>query len=148
MVGANQMIIYTGSTMDCPHQGHVDLLKWCRILAVDDGKVVVALNTDEFIKEFKGKSPIMTYSERKAVIEALRYVDEVIPNEGGVDSKISILKVRPDMIVVGSDWLRKDYCKQMSFTPEWLEQQHIALTYIPRHLPISTSEIKRRIHET
>ena len=126
----------------------MDLFKWCRILAGENGKVIVSLNTDEFIAEFKGKPPIMSYQERKAVIEAIRYVDEVIPNEGGVDSKISILKVKPDMLVVGSDWLKKDYCKQMGFTPEWLEQQHIALTYIPRYIQISTTQIKQRIRES
>ena len=88
----------------------------------------------------------MCYDDRKQLLEALKtLVDEVIPNGGDEDSKPTILKVMPDVIVVGSDWLKKDYMKQMSFTPQWLEENSIALIYIPRHLDISSSKVKEKI---
>ena len=88
----------------------------------------------------------MSYKDREALLSSLHgLVDSVIPNIGGTDSKKSILKVKPDVIVVGSDWLKKDYCKQMSFTPEWLEKNKIALMYIPRYLDVSSTKIKERI---
>ena len=135
--------VYTGGTFDMIHRGHLDLLEWCRRLAGDDGVVYVALNSDDFVERFKGKTPITSFDDRKAILEALEgLVDTVIENIGGEDSKITIMQVKPDIIVVGSDWLKKDYCKQMSFTPDWLEENRIALAYIPRHLDISSTKIK------
>ena len=134
-------VVYTGGTFDLYHKGHVDLLRRCYKF----GEVVVALNTDEFVREYKGLSPVNTYEEREAVLLGCRYVDSVIPNEFGQDSKPTILKVKPDYIVVGSDWLKKDYLAQMSLTVEWLEEQAITLVYIPRVLKLSSTQIKERM---
>lgn len=134
-------IVYVGATFDVPHAGHWDLLRRAKEL----GYVVVALNTDEFVEKYKGKKPVNSYEEREAMLLGCRYVDEVIPNEYGADSKPTILKVQPDYIVVGSDWLRKDYCMQMGFTPTWLEEQNITLVYVPRIRKLSSTEIKERI---
>ncbi len=138
------MIVYSGGTMDLFHAGHVDLLKMCRWLSGPDGEVVVALNTDEFISRFKGAPPVMSYTEREAVLLACRYVDRVIPNSGGEDSRPAILKVNPDFIVIGSDWAKKDYYKQMGFDQDWLDQHGISLVYFPRTRVLSTTEIKLR----
>ena len=135
--------VYTGGTFDLPHRGHIDLLGWCREIAGEDGEVVVSLNTDEFVERYKGKRPVIKYGDRKAILEEFTsLVDRVVENVGGEDSKQTIMNVAPDIIVVGSDWLFKDYMKQMDFTPEWLEEQNIALCYIPRHRNISTTNIK------
>jgi len=88
---------------------------------------------------------VMTYQEREAVLLACQYVDRVIPNHGGTDSKPSILAVKPDLIVIGSDWAKKDYYKQMQFTTDWLDQHGIGLAYVPYSWGISSTEIKRRI---
>ncbi len=133
-------IVYTGGSFDFFHAGHVDLLRRCAEL----GKVVVALNTDEFIRQYKSE-PTQTYEERRDVIESCKYVWKVVPNESGADSKPTILKIKPQFLVIGSDWLRKDYMKQMRFTPEWLEEQDITLVYIPRVRPLSSTKIKQRI---
>lgn len=133
-------IVYTGGSFSQLHLGHIDLLKRCSEL----GYVVVALNKDDFIERYKGKKPIDSFEDRAEMLLSTRYVDEVIANEDGEDSKTTILKVNPDYIVIGSDWLKKDYCKQMGFTPEWLEQQNITLVYVPRHRDISTTKIKER----
>ena len=109
--------------------------------------MVVALNTDEFIQEFKGRPPLLTYDERKKALEGCKYVDEVIPNVGGADSKPSILQVKPDFVVIGSDWAGKDYYKQMQFTQEWLDDLGIVLIYVPYTVGISTTELKRRLNE-
>ena len=132
----------TVGTFDLGHYGHADLFSWCRSVA---NEVVVGVNTDDFIKRYKGKPPVLSYDERVGIIQAFRDVDEVLPNEAGEDSKPLILRVAPDIIVIGSDWMKKDYMKQMNLTPEWLEEQRIALMYIPRHIKISTSDIKARL---
>jgi cytidyltransferase-like protein len=142
------MIVYTGGTFDLFHAGHAYLLGQCRKLAGPDGKVVVALNTCAFVAAYKGKSPVNLYSEREDVLRACRYVDEVIRNAYGADSKPTIEAVRPDVIAIGIDWAGKDYYAQMQFTQQWLDDRGISLVYLPHPRPLSTSEIKNRILET
>lgn len=137
--------VYTGGTFDLFHSGHVNILKKCRELVGVDGKVFVSLNTDSFVESYKGRPPVCTYSERKQVLEACRYVDEVIENVGGADSKPAILSVKPDLIVIGSDWENRDYYSQMGFTSDWLKAHDIALLYVPYTEGISTTEIKLRV---
>lgn len=138
------MNIYTGGTFDLPHAGHVNFLRQCRRIA-GEGQVTVALNTDEFIQEYKGKAPIMTYKERAKVLMGLKYVDRVFPNKGGADSKPTIEEVKPDAIVIGSDWAKKDYYSQMQFTQEWLDERDILLIYVPYTEGVSTTNVKARI---
>lgn len=133
--------VYTGGTFDLIHSGHVNFLRRC----AEIGDVTVVLNTDEFIEQYKGKPPVMTYDERFAVLSEFRCVKNIFPNIGGKDSTISILEVDPDIIAIGSDWARKDYCKQMGFTQDWLDERNISLMYIPYTQGISTTELKRRI---
>lgn len=133
--------VYTGGTFDLFHAGHVNFLRQCAKL----GRVVVSLNPDWFIEKYKGKAPIIPYHDRKAVLEACKYVYEVIENSGGDDSKPAIEKAQPDFIVVGSDWAAKDYCSQMKFTKEWLYEHNIVLLYVSYTEGISTTEIKKRI---
>ena len=102
-------LVYCGGTFDYLHSGHVNFLRQCAKL----GDVIVSLNTDEFIKEYKGKPPIMSYEERKKVLKGCRYVWGVVPNIGGADSKPTIRETSPDIIAVGTDWAGKDYYKQM-----------------------------------
>lgn len=136
-------IVYCGGTFDLPHVGHVDFLRMCSRL----GKVVVSLNTDEFVKEFKGKKPIMSYEEREVMLLSNKYVYGVIPNMGGADSKIAISHVRPDIIAIGQDWAEKDYYKQMGFTQQWLNENDIVLVYLPRTIESSTTKIKKRVRK-
>ena len=133
--------VYTGGTFDLFHSGHANFLRQC----AEFGEVIVALNTDEFITAYKGKPPVMTYEEREAVLQACRYVSDVVPNTHGTDSKPTILNVEPDLIVIGSDWAVRDYYQQMSFTQDWLNQHNISLCYIPYTQGISTTEIKKRL---
>lgn len=136
-------VVYTGGTFDCLHVGHVELIQRCARL----GRVVVALNTDEFIERYKGQKPLFNYSERESQLRRLEEVSEVIPNEYGEDSRPTIEVVNPDYIAIGSDWAEKDYYSQMGFDQKWLDERDIALIYIPRPGDISTTEIKRRINE-
>lgn len=137
--------VYTGGTFDLFHWGHVELLRRLKDLAGEDGQVIVSLNTDEFIEEYKGKKPVMSYEERYAVLDACRYVDEVVKNIGGKDSKQSVLSSDIDIVAIGMDWLERDYMKQMSFTRDWLEDNDISLIYVPYTRGVSTTDIKKRL---
>lgn len=136
-----ETIIYTGGTFDLPHPGHYRLFRRAASL----GKLVVSLNTDEFITSYKGKPPVLSYAEREEILMACKWVYHVIPNSGGADSTIAIEEVSPDYIIIGSDWAKKDYYKQMGFTQEWLDERGIGLIYVPYTKGISTTDLKVRI---
>jgi len=143
------MNVYTGGTFDLFHPGHLELLKKCKQLA-GEGEVIVALNTDEFIQQFKGRAPIMNFEERKQMLLNCRYVSKVIKNVGGADSTKNFdvfIKTLKDvkLVVIGSDWHEKDYLKQMNFTWEWLDSMGLSLCYVPRVTKNSTTDIKQRI---
>lgn len=134
------LTIYTGGTFDLFHAGHVNFLQKCSQL----GFVTVSLNTDEFIEAYKGKPPVCSYQERLAVLEACVWVDEVIPNYAGADSKPAIESVGPNIIAIGTDWARRDYHAQMGFDQDWLDARDISLIYIPYTSGISTTNLKER----
>jgi len=138
------LTVYTGGSFDLFHSGHVAFLKRCKELA-GDGKVIVSLNTDEFIRAYKGKGLVMNFTERREVLKGCKYVDMVMPNYGGADSTVSIEMVKPDLIVIGSDWARRDYYTQMGFTQDWLDERGIGLVYIPYTAGISSTDIKARL---
>jgi glycerol-3-phosphate cytidylyltransferase len=135
-----ELKVYTGGTFDLFHAGHVNILRQCKRL----GRVIVALNTDEFIYEYKGKAPVCSFEERAEVLWACRYVDEVVENIGGADSRVTIDEVEPDIIAIGTDWARKDYYLQMGFDQDYLDRNEISLIYIPYTWTISTTQLKAR----
>ena len=138
----NEKVVYTGGTFDLFHAGHVAFLKKCSEL----GSVVVAVNTDEFVLEFKKKKPICSLSERIAVLRSCKYVNSVVVNIGSKDSKLSISCVSPDLIVVGSDWAPpKDYLSQMSITKEWLDLMKIELVFLDYTPGVSSTIIRNRL---
>lgn len=153
--------VYTGGTFDVLHAGHVNFFR--QIKALFPGcELIVSLNTDEFILEYKGKSPVFSYGERVDHLRYTGYIDEIVPNIGGADSKPAIERAFEHWVIddgrehepliriiaIGQDWLAKDYCKQMQFDAQWLTNQNISLIYIPHTDGISTTEIKRRLaHE-
>jgi cytidyltransferase-like protein len=134
------MKVITLGTFDILHAGHIKLLKFCKEL----GETIVGLNTDEFVARYKGKPPIMTYDERKLVLE--EFGVRVIPNDQVSRGILPILEAeRPNLIVVGSDWAVKDYVGQIGVTWRELEELGIGICYFPRSLNMSTSLIKERV---
>ena len=134
--------IYTGGTFDLFHVGHVNFLRQCKEIG---DYLVVSLNTDDFIFRYKGSYPIMDYESRKEILLSCKYVDEVVPNKNGEDSKPTILSINPKFLIIGDDWAKKDYYKQMNFTQKWLDDNDIILIYIPYTKDVSTTIIKQKI---
>lgn len=87
----------------------------------------------------------MAFEERKEILLACRWVDDVVPNYGGADSRIAIDIVKPNYVIIGSDWARKDYYAQMGFTQDWLDERGIGLIYVPYTQGISSTDLKTRI---
>lgn len=142
--------VYTGGTFDLFHMGHVQLLEGCKKIAGPDGKVVVALNPDEFVEKFKGVRPTISLEERLAVVRACKFVDDAVINTGWQDSTKTIERVCKtwpiDFVAIGDDWAPpKDYYAQMGFTKEWFDENDITLVYIDRNTGMSSSKIRERL---
>ena len=90
--------VYVGMCADLVHHGHVNIINEASKL----GEVTVGLLTDEAIATYK-RVPLLTYEHRKAIIEAMKGVSHVIPQDT-LDYVPNLMKVRPDYVVHGSDW--------------------------------------------
>lgn len=143
------MNVITAGTFDIPHYGHMNLVKWSRNLA-NDGKLWMALNSNDFVYRFKNKKPIMTYHERYMFWSQHPAIDEVIENSGCEDFKKTIYEniidkgESLDLVVIGSDWHDKDYLKQMGFDWDWLRSMRIGICYVPYTQNISSTLIRAR----
>ena len=105
--------VITYGTYDLLHYGHIRLLK--RAKALGD-YLIVGLSTDEF-NELKGKKSYHNYEVRKEMLEAIKYVDLVIPEENWEQKINDIKEYKADVLVMGNDWAGsdrfeylKDYC--------------------------------------
>jgi len=121
--------IITYGTFDLLHYGHINLLRRARELG---DYLVVALSTDEFNWNEKQKKCYFSYEERKRMLEAIRYVDLVIPEENWDQKRTDVEKYQIDTFVMGSDWEGKfDFLKSQC-----------EVVYLPRTPEISTTRIK------
>ncbi len=121
--------VITYGTFDLLHYGHINLLQ--RAKALGD-YLIVALSTDEFNEQSKGKVTYFSYEERKRLLEAIRYVDLVIPEENWGQKISDVKEFKVDTFVMGNDWegkfdFLKDYCE---------------VVYLKRTPEISTTKIK------
>ena len=126
--------VITYGTYDLLHYGHINLLR----RAKEQGDyLIVALSTDEFNWESKQKKSYFTYEERKAMLEAIRYVDLVIPENNWEQKKTDVAEYNVDVFVMGDDWKGK-----FDFLKEQCE-----VVYLPRTPEISTTKIKKELHK-
>lgn len=141
------MKVLTIGTFDLIHSGHIKLFANCRTLAGSVGsvgEVIVGVNTDEFVLQYKKVKPIIPFEHRLNVIKNIRDVDIAIPNNlSNIEPILS--NIKPRLLVIGSDWAKKDYLKQIGTTLDWLEDKNILLVYVPYTDGISTSMIKNNI---
>ncbi|RWS42394.1 glycerol-3-phosphate cytidylyltransferase [Bacillus mycoides] len=123
--------VITYGTFDLLHWGHINLLKRAKSLG---DYLIVAVSSDEFNK-LKDKKSYHSYENRKMILEAVRYVDAVIP-EHNWDQKINdVIKNEIDVFVMGDDWKGKF---------DFLEG-YCQVTYLPRTTGISTTKIKQEL---
>ena len=124
--------VITYGTFDLLHYGHINLLRRARELG---DYLIVALSTDEFNWNEKSKKCYYSYDKRKQMLEAIRYVDEVIPEENWEQKNTDVVKYGVDVFVIGEDWKGKfDFLKDKC-----------EVVYLPRTPEISTTQIKEAL---
>lgn len=127
--------IITYGTYDLLHYGHINLLR--RAKALGDYLIVV-ISSDEFNWKEKHKKCYFTYEQRKALVEAIRYVDLVIPEESWEQKRSDMREYHIDTFVMGDDWKGKF---------DFLEEEGVEVVYLPRTPEISSSQIKRDLYD-
>lgn len=125
----SKKVIITYGTFDLLHVGHVRLLKRAKELG---DKLVIGLSTDEFNTK-KHKTSHFDYHTRKEILDSIRYVDLVIPEEKWEQKVTDVQKYNVDTFVIGDDWegefdFLKEYCN---------------VVYLSRTKNISTTDIKQ-----
>ena len=117
--------VITYGTFDLLHYGHINLLR----RAKQQG--------DEFNWKEKGKKCYFSYEKRKQLLEAIRYVDLVIPEESWEQKRTDVKEYHVDTFVMGDDWKGKF---------DFLKEEGCEVIYLPRTPEISSSQIKEDLH--
>lgn len=127
--------VITYGTYDLLHYGHIRLLK--RAKALGD-YLIVGLSTDEF-NELKGKKSYHNYEVRKEMLEAIKYVDLVIPEENWEQKINDIKEYKADVLVMGNDWAGSDRFEYL--------KDYCDVVFLERTDGISTTIIKEELKE-
>ncbi len=125
--------ILTYGTFDLLHYGHIRLLKRAKELG---DYLIVALSTDEF-NDIKGKKAYHNYETRKLMLEAVRYVDLVIPEENWEQKIEDIKNYKVDVLVMGDDWANS---KRFQNLDEYCE-----VKFLKRTEGVSTTKIRKEL---
>ena len=126
--------VITYGTFDLLHYGHINLLR--RAKALGD-YLIVALSTDEFNSIEKNKHCYFSYEQRKQLLEAIRYVDLVIPEENWEQKKTDVHEYHVDTFVIGDDW---------TGAFDFLKDEGVEVVYLPRTPEISSTQIKHDLN--
>ncbi|WNF37322.1 glycerol-3-phosphate cytidylyltransferase [Bacillaceae bacterium IKA-2] len=121
--------VLTYGTFDLLHNGHINLLRRAKDLG---DHLTVAISSDEF-NELKDKKAYHSYETRKVILDAIRYVDAVIPENDWAQKISDVVDNKIDIFVMGDDWEGK-----FDFLKEYCE-----VIYLPRTVGISTSKMKK-----
>lgn len=127
--------VITYGTFDLLHYGHINLLRRARELG---DYLVVVVSTDEFNWNEKGKKCYFSYEQRKAMVEAIRFVDLVIPETNWEQKRTDVHDYDIDVFVMGDDWEGKF---------DFLKEEGVEVVYLPRTPEISTTQIKKDLNK-
>lgn len=124
--------VITYGTYDLLHYGHIELLRRAREMG---DYLIVALSTDEF-NQIKNKKSYYDYEQRKMMLESIRYVDLVIPENNWKQKNQDVTKYEVDIFVMGHDWEGEfDFLKNKC-----------EVIYLKRTEGISTTQIKQELY--
>jgi glycerol-3-phosphate cytidylyltransferase len=127
--------VITYGTFDLLHYGHINLLRRAKELG---DYLIVALSTDESNWNEKRKKSYFSFEQRKAMLEAIKYVDEVIAEDNWEQKRTDIHTHNVDIFVIGDDWRGKF---------DFLEEEGCQVVYLTRTPEISTTQIKSDIKQ-
>lgn len=120
----NRIVGYTTGVFDLFHIGHLNILKRAK---AECDYLIVGVSTDELVEEYKHKTPIIPYEERKTIVESIKYVDEVVPQINR-DKMSAWEKYRFDKMFVGDDWKGSKLFQELE---EKFDKLGVKIVYFP-----------------
>ena len=130
---------YTTGVFDMFHIGHLNILKQAKDLCEF---LIVGVSTDELVQEYKHKTPIIPFEERKAIIEAIKYVDKVVPqlNRNKIEA---FQKINFDVMFVGDDWKNNPLFNEVEL---FLKEHGANVIYFPYTGHISSTILREKLN--
>ena len=126
---------YTTGVFDLFHIGHLNILKRAKQQC---DYLIVGVTTDEEAKRIKNKAPVIGFEERKQIVEAIKYVDLVVP-EDNTDKKLAWEKYKFDVILKGSDW---QGTKQWEDYEDFFRLKGVEVVYFPYTQGTSSTKLR------
>ena len=115
---------YTTGVFDLFHIGHLNILKRAKEKCE---YLIVGVSTDELVKRYKNKTPVICFEERKAIVESIKYVDKVVPQESR-DKIAAFNEYKFDVMFVGDDWKGNTIFNEVE---EYLNEKGSRVEYFP-----------------
>lgn len=135
-------IAYIGGTFEIPHIGHANLIRRVKEMGFYP---VIAVNGDEFVKENRGYYPLLNEDRRAGLFRQYGAEALVVPRMSAQQKMLEL--IRPEVVVLGTDWEGRDVHKQFCVPPDWFREQGIRLLYLPRTEGVSSSFLKELLKE-
>ena len=133
-----QVIGYTTGVYDMFHIGHLNILE--RAKAQCD-YLIVGVSTDELVQREKNKSPVIPFDERAKIVEAIKYVDKVVPQKT-MDKMEAWKKYKFDVVFVGDDWKGTDTWNRIE---KMFKDINVDVIYFPYTKHISSTKLREAI---
>lgn len=131
---------YTTGVFDMFHIGHLNILKRAKEQC---DYLIVGVSTDEVVENYKHKTPVIPFSERCAIVEAIKYVDKVVPQDT-MDKYIAWEKYHFNAIFHGDDWKQSNMYNELEAK---LKPLGVEFVYLPHTDGISSTMLKEKLNE-
>lgn len=135
-----KVIGFTAGTFDMFHIGHLNLIKNARSRC---DYLIVGVNSDQLVKEYKGKSAVVPLTERMEIIKSLRYVDEVMQIDS-LDKKISWDEKHYDLLFIGDDWKGNSRWEE---TAKEMKQYGVKTIFLPHTEGTNSTLLREKLNE-
>lgn len=130
---------YTTGVYDMFHIGHLNILRRAKEQC---DFLIVGVSTDENVQQYKHKTPVIPFEHRKAIVEAIRYVDQVVPQEN-MDKFAAYEKYHFDAISHGDDWKGSSMYDEIE---KKLAAVGCDMVFLPHTDGVSSTDIVKKIH--
>lgn len=137
--------VLASGVFDLVHYGHVRFIEEAKKIGGNNSRLIIIVARDKTVLRLKGRKPIISEDQRRAVIESLKPVDEAILGYEDLSFEDTILKVNPDIIAMGHDQQALEKQIQTFITKNSLNIHVVRIGKFGREDLDSTSKIKRRI---
>jgi len=139
--------VLTSGAFDLIHYGHIRLLEEAKSHGGPDARLVVIIARDETVRRLKGKPPVFPEDQRRALLEALKVVDEALLGYEDLDMATVIEAVKPDIIAVGHDQEDIERMAREAIEKKGLPIEVVKIGRFGKSDLNSSSKIKRKIVE-